>query len=402
MWKRITACLFIIAMLALFCSVPQANAQQPANGVFTISVTTSTTAITVDRTCNYVLVRENAATPTVVFSITLAGTTVAQNFPSGAQFLFTAPQGGYASGTTIGYISGTTSGTFAVSESAGAPPSMQAKTGGGSSSSGIGGSISAPYVTAASGANAATNTGFAYSLTGTAPTLTSLYTVGGDMVETVWGEAMGVPGFGLLDLTANNTLFAVAFGSTVEVGAQNGTTGASGIFGINNVTLTDGTTSFGLTSASGKLNLGSSNATADPSGNLAVNSCTGCGAPTTNQNVREVNALFDGGGSALSGTITRCRLVNFGGTIKQITLVTDQAGTATVKVMTVAYASYTGPSSASDISNGGEMLSAAVKLQDSTLTSWTTALSAGTVVCIQLSSPSTATWLSGSIEVAAN
>jgi len=124
--------------------------------------------------------------------------------------------------------------------------------------------------------------------------------------------------------------------------------------------------------------------------------------PTTNQNIREINAVFDGGGSALTGTTTRCRVVNFAGTIQEISILADQSGNATVKVLSVAYASYTGPGSASDISNGGEALSSVVKLQDSTLTSWTTSLSAGTVVCVQVSSPSTLTWLSASIKVAAN
>lgn len=125
-------------------------------------------------------------------------------------------------------------------------------------------------------------------------------------------------------------------------------------------------------------------------------------SPTTNQNIREINAVFDGAGSALSGTTRRCKLVNFAGTIQGITLLADQSGSATVKVLTVAYASYTGPASASDISNGGEALSSATKLQDTTLTSWTTSLSAGSAVCIEISSPSTITWLSASVKVAAN
>lgn len=124
--------------------------------------------------------------------------------------------------------------------------------------------------------------------------------------------------------------------------------------------------------------------------------------PTTNQNIREVNAVFDGGGSALSGTTTRCRQVNFAGTIQEFSAVGDQSGSATVKVLTVAFASYTGPGSASDITGGGESLSSVTKLQDSTLTGWTTSLSANTVVCMQVSSPSTFTWLSANIKVAAN
>lgn len=137
----------------------------------------------------------------------------------------------------------------------------------------------------------------------------------------------------------------------------------------------------------------------DANGNT-VDAAAACG-PTTNQNIREINFLFDGGGSALSGTSTRCRYVNFAGTIQQITVTGDQSGSATVKILSVSYASYTGPGSASDISSGGESLSSVTKLQDSTLTGWTTSFSPA-VVCAQISSPATFTWLSGTLKVAAN
>ena len=86
----------------------------------------------------------------------------------------------------------------------------------------------------------------------------------------------------------------------------------------------------------------------DASGN--AQNCTA--APpgvTTNQNIRSIQFSFDGGGSALSGTMTRCTQVNFAGTIQQVTLLGDVSGSVTVDVQTVAYASYTGPTSASSI-----------------------------------------------------
>lgn len=129
----------------------------------------------------------------------------------------------------------------------------------------------------------------------------------------------------------------------------------------------------------------------------------GGGGPTTNQNIRAVSFLFDGAGSALSGTLSRCQQINYSGTIQEVTLVADQSGAATVDVRTVAYSSYTGPSSASTITaSDTPALSSAVKYQDSTLTGWTTSLSANTVVCFVLSSPSTVTWVAGNIKIAAN
>lgn len=122
---------------------------------------------------------------------------------------------------------------------------------------------------------------------------------------------------------------------------------------------------------------------------------------TTNQNIRTVGAFFDGGGSAVTA-ITRCRVVDYGGTIQSFTMIGDQSGTATVTVKTVAFGSYTGPASTSDISNGGETVTTAVKLQDTTLTGWTTSFSSNTAVCFVLSAPSGFTWLEAHFKIAAN
>lgn len=127
------------------------------------------------------------------------------------------------------------------------------------------------------------------------------------------------------------------------------------------------------------------------------------GGATTNQNIRTITAVFDGGGSALSGTTTRCTHVNFAGTIQEFTMISDVSGNATVDVLTVAYGSYTGPASASSITDSHTpSMTSAAKFQDSTLTSWTTSLSANTVVCFTLSSPATVTWVAANIKVAAN
>src|ERR1700682_253567 len=84
----------------------------------------------------------------------------------------------------------------------------------------------------------------------------------------------------------------------------------------------------------------------DVNGNI-IDGGAAPGGATTNQNIRTVSATFDGGGSALSGTTKRCSLINYGGTIKRFTMVSDLSGNATIDVLTVAYGSYTGPASAS-------------------------------------------------------
>lgn len=129
-------------------------------------------------------------------------------------------------------------------------------------------------------------------------------------------------------------------------------------------------------------------------------SSTGSGA-TANQNLRTISAAWDGGGSAISAS-TVCAQVNFAGNITEFTMIGDVSGNATVKVQTVAYGSYTGSGSTSDISNGGETMTGAIKLQDTTLTGWTTAVTANTVFCFVLSAPATITKLVANVRVAAN
>ena len=114
---------------------------------------------------------------------------------------------------------------------------------------------------------------------------------------------------------------------------------------------------------------------------------------------RTIPFFFDGGGSALSGTITRCTSITFGGLINKFFVQADQAGNATITVKSVANGSYTGPGSASDISNGGEVMANAITKSDTTLAGWTTALAPDTTVCVSLSNPGTATWLSGYVRV---
>ncbi len=135
----------------------------------------------------------------------------------------------------------------------------------------------------------------------------------------------------------------------------------------------------------------------------AVENCVSTSGPTTNQNIRTLSATFSNGGSALSGSTTICGYTPIAGTINQVTLVADQSGSVTVDVKTVAFGSYTGPGSASSITaSDTPALSSAVKLKDTTLTGWTTSLSADTVVCFAMSAPTTVTQVVATLKIAAN
>ena len=135
--------------------------------------------------------------------------------------------------------------------------------------------------------------------------------------------------------------------------------------------------------------------------NLVINS-----SATVNQNLRSVGFAFDGGGVAISGTKVGCTEVLSSGTISSVYTTADVSGSATIDIRTVAFASYTGTAGFSGytsiVASAPPSLSSAVSLNNNTLTGWTTALTSGTMVCFQESSPATLTNLQVKVVYAAN
>jgi len=84
-------------------------------------------------------------------------------------------------------------------------------------------------------------------------------------------------------------------------------------------------------------------------------------------------------------------------------LLADVSGSVTVDVRTVAQTSYTGPASATTITASDiPALASAVRFSDTTLTGWTTSVTANTVACFVMSSPATVTWVQATVKFAAN
>ena len=101
--------------------------------------------------------------------------------------------------------------------------------------------------------------------------------------------------------------------------------------------------------------------------------------------------MIDGGGSAITTGIKGDIEVPFNCTINAATLLADQSGSAVIDVWKVAYASYP-PTVADKITaSAPPTLSAAAKSQDATLTGWTTTITAGDVLRINVNSASTVT-----------
>lgn len=135
--------------------------------------------------------------------------------------------------------------------------------------------------------------------------------------------------------------------------------------------------------------------------------CAGSGGATTNQNLRQIAFHFDGGGSPLSGTITSCQRIQYAGAINGWYVDADVAGSGTIGVRSVAFASYTGVAGYSgytDVTGGGTppSISSGTNATFSNLTSWTTAVTAGQEWCFQLTAPATSTVIDGYLQVLAN
>jgi len=106
-----------------------------------------------------------------------------------------------------------------------------------------------------------------------------------------------------------------------------------------------------------------------------------------------VGITIDGGGSAITTGTKGFITVPYPCTITQVTMLADQSGSAVVDVWKDTYANYP-PTVADTITAAAKpTISAAVKSQDSTLTGWTTSVSAGDVIGFNVDSAATITRL---------
>lgn len=112
---------------------------------------------------------------------------------------------------------------------------------------------------------------------------------------------------------------------------------------------------------------------------------------STNALISSTGISIDGGGSAITTGIKGDILVPFAATITQVTLLADQTGSIVVDIWKNTYASYP-PTVANTITASAiPTISATNKSQDSTLTGWTTSISAGDTLRFNVNSASTIT-----------
>ncbi len=104
-----------------------------------------------------------------------------------------------------------------------------------------------------------------------------------------------------------------------------------------------------------------------------------------------VGITIDGGGSAITTGIKGYVECPFAGTIVQATLLLDQSGSIVIDVWKDTYANYPPTDADSITAAAPPTVSTATKSQDSTLTGWTTTVTAGDIFGFNVDSITTAT-----------
>lgn len=223
--------------------------------------------------------------------------------------------------------------------------------------------------------------------------LTSQIT-GGGAVGTVTSVGLTMP-----------TGFSVANSPVTTSGTLAVTTSLSGVVRGNGSALSaaeisgDGTTSGSnaLTLATVNSNVGSftsSNITVNAKG-LITAASTGTGAGILDA----IEYVIDGSGSVITTGIKGDLEVPYGCTINRVTLLADQSGSIVVDIWKDTYANYPPTGADSITASAKPTISSATKSQDSTLTGWTTTITAGDTLRFNVDSITTCTRVTLSLKV---
>jgi len=116
-------------------------------------------------------------------------------------------------------------------------------------------------------------------------------------------------------------------------------------------------------------------------------------------NVITITFIIDGGGSAITTGQKGHLEVPFACTITQVTILADQSGSIVVDIWEDSYANFPPTDADSITASAPPTLSSAQKAQDSTLTGWTTSISAGDILAFNVDSATTVTRVTISLTV---
>lgn len=119
----------------------------------------------------------------------------------------------------------------------------------------------------------------------------------------------------------------------------------------------------------------------------------------SDDDVGAITMIIDGGGSAISTGEKGHLEIPFACTINQVTLLADQSGSIVIDVWKDSYANFPPTDADSITASAPPTLSSAQKSQDSTLTDWTTSISAGDILAFNVDSCATCERVTLSLKV---
>ena len=119
----------------------------------------------------------------------------------------------------------------------------------------------------------------------------------------------------------------------------------------------------------------------------------------SDDDVGAITIIIDGGGSAITTGEKGHLEIPFACTINRATLLADQSGSIVIDIWKDTYANFPPDNSDSITASAPPTLSTAQKSQDSTLSGWTTSISAGDILAFNVDSCSTITRVTLSLKV---
>ena len=120
---------------------------------------------------------------------------------------------------------------------------------------------------------------------------------------------------------------------------------------------------------------------------------------SANQQIAVITFIIDGGGSAITTGVKGDLEIPFACTINRATVLLDQSGSIVIDVWKDTYANYPPTNADSICASAKPTVSSATKSQDSTLTGWTTSISAGDTLRFNVDSITTATRATLSLKI---
>lgn len=225
----------------------------------------------------------------------------------------------------------------------------------------------------------------------------------GDLLFASGASALGR----LADVATGSALISGGIGVAPSWGKVGLTTHVSGTLAVANggtgagtltqygILIGNGTSAVSATAAmsDGQLLVGQTSSAPLPktiSGDVTF-AASGAATIASNQKLKGITFIIDGGGSAITAGVKGDLMIPFGCTISQWTLLADQSGSIVVDVWKDTYANY--PPTVADTITGSALptISTSTKGQSSTLTGWTTAITAGDTLRFNVNSASTIT-----------